>query len=285
MFIALVFEKLLRKSTLIILLLHYVSASLLAQSISYVLEINNLQKVKSSKKHIYFKFDLNNTGDADIELPYLTLAQDIDFRFENNSQEFQSYHKLILEKLAKMSLVIATGTVKSDVQIKLPIQKKEVYKNLSAPDTLNRNDSLQLDTIKYSSVANLCPDLIIDSIWIVNKNRNKITIAANVLNVGNYGIRVWGIDSTPQDNIVMKAFLATHEHITKSSFMLRGLYIQDEVFEFGGILGAKQKMNLIMELSLKQKTKFTPYIILEINSLRTETECNFDNNTKAKRLD
>lgn len=261
---------------LIILLLCAINS--LAQSSINILEINNLQKTKVSKKYIYFKFDLNNIGDSDIDLPYQTSAHSIDFRFEETNSNFQSYQSLITAKISKMSIILAAGAVKTDIKLKLPIQKKELYKNFfSNTDTIPTK-------LKDSNYLK-CADLIIDSIKLINRKGKNIKVEIEVQNIGNQEIKLWGKESSVEDNIAIKTFLSSHNRLLNSSLFLRGLYIHDEANNIGGILLPNQKLGLIMELNIKDKTKFTPYLIFEVNSLRSELECTFDNNLQFMRLD
>jgi hypothetical protein len=145
-------------------------------------------------------------------------------------------------------------------------------------------DSLKKDTLSEASRINFCVNFIIDSIWIIKQKSTSAILGFSIQNIGNQSIRLWGETPEAEDNLAIKAFLSSFDHYTNSSYFLRGLYIQDEANAIGGILEPMQRVTAQMNVSLKNKTKFTPYIVLEINALHSIEECNGSDNFKAIRL-
>jgi hypothetical protein len=288
-----------------------------AQNSDFKLEFSNLKSLKNNHKSIIIEFDLTNIGNEDIELPYQTPISSIDIVFENNenTQSLLAYQYLIIEKLSKQTLVLPVGSVKSGVLMKFSAQKKEIYKEKKRQKQIEKTtqltdssriikdsitlkiftqDSVQLSTTKDTNIlkpilvsalpATFCGDFSIDSIWIIQQKKKSVSLGILIKNIGNQELKLWG--ETPEifDNLTLKAYLSSLDHKTNSAYFLRGLYIQDEAKSIGGILEPNQTIQVMMELNLKAKTKFTPYILLEINALQNISECKNDNNFKTIHL-
>lgn len=299
---------------LCILLLLSISMSYAQQSNPYILEISNLHIIETKKNNVLVSFDVFNAGEEDIDLPYQTKPEDIEIKYDvpSSSATLKGYQFLINEKLAKEDLHLAVGAAKADMRYKLPLQKKEVYREspivetkILTIDTLSQKieeqyvdidkwitadttllffeDLTIMDTIFAKSNVTpspaipACIDLIIDSIWIVQQSKKTVTLRFSIRNIGNKDCEVWGDTPILADNLSIKAYLSSQPYYVNSAYMLRGLFISDEANEAHGILQSQHKITAEMELSLKAKSKFTPYILLEINALHNIEECNSSN--------
>jgi hypothetical protein len=145
-------------------------------------------------------------------------------------------------------------------------------------------DSVRKDTSPIVIPTRNCANFQIDSVWIIKQKTKTATIGFSIQNTGNQAVKLWGETPEAEDNLAIKTFLCSFDHYTKSAFFLRGLYIQDEANAIGGILEPMQRITAQMEVNLKNKTKFTPYILLEINALHNIEECETNDNFKAIRL-
>ncbi len=283
------------------------SHSAFAQKSDYKLEISNLHKKESNKKNITLEFDLSNVGEEDLELPYQTPLANVDIQFEENekSKALLAYHTLIIQKLANKNIDLPVGAVKSGLRMTFPLQKKEIYREKKQAQVIDSvkvmkaeiltQDSISLtekkDPIiqkplskKDSGLVKSSSDFIIDSIWIIEQKKKSARLGISIQNIGNQEVRIWGESAESNDNLAIKAYLSSLDHVTNSAYFLRGLYVEDEAKPIGGILDAGQRLHVMMEISLKLKTKFNPYILLEINALQNITESNNANNFKAIRL-
>jgi hypothetical protein len=137
---------------------------------------------------------------------------------------------------------------------------------------------------KDTIIQHPCVNFVIDSIWVVKQKNKNITLAFYIKNIGNQAVRLWGETPESSDNLAVKAYLSSFDHYVNSAYFLRGLYLQDEANAIGGILDPQQRIKATMEINLKDKTKFTPYILLEINALQNIEECETGDNFKAIRL-
>jgi hypothetical protein len=347
-----------RLATLCLFITLVCSTSAFAQKNNYTLEISNLDIKKKEKNTITLVFDLNNVGEEDIELPYQTPLNAIAVHFEETqkSKQLLAYRYLIEEKLAKQQLTLPAGLIKSNIVMKFPLQKKEIYREKEVKtevpkptqiiDTvtitnikddlkiftqdsvlISKNDTIAIvqipqdwsliDTVcgitiplsahtkkskkkqiestslpeqvteiiqKDTIIQKPCVNFIIDSIWMVKQKSKTATIAFSIKNIGNQAVRLWGETPESSDNLAVKAFLCSFDHYVNSAHFIRGLYIQDEANAIGGILEPSQSIKAMMEINLKDKTKFTPYILLEINALQNIEECETGDNFKAIRL-
>lgn len=275
----------------------------------YTLEISNLHIKEKNNKNITLTFDLSNSGNADIELPYATPFSTIEIVYEasDDAKKLIAYRYLIEEKLAKENIILPSGAVKSNLLMRFSIQKKEIYRekvNIPiATDTITTQKSVTIDNAITTTLLSTdsveigkiilptqnidtetCADLRIDSIWLLKLKGKYVTLRFSIKNIGNQAVKLWGDTPRIEDNLAVRAYLASLNHYTKSALPLRGLYIQDEAEAIGGLLDAQQSILVDMELNLKDKTKFTPFILLEINALQTIIECNMEQNISYLKL-
>lgn len=186
--------------------------------------------------------------------------------------------------IAVIQIPLNWALVDTVLENKIPLnanarkQKKKPKEKETLPEVVT--EIIQKDTL----IQNPCVNFIIDSIWVVKQKNKNITLAFFVKNKGNQAIRLWGDTPESSDNLAVKAYLSSFDHYVNSAFFLRGLYLQDEANAIGGILEPSQSIKATMEINLKDKTKFTPYILLEINALQNIEECETNDNFKAIRL-
>ncbi len=128
---------------------------------------------------------------------------------------------------------------------------------------------------------NYCPDLVITDINVLKVTKNWITFEYTILNEGKGPAAFHGPTKVDEDNVGIKAYLSGSEKITRGSLVLGGIFVTKEINSKKGILKAKESFTGKMRLEFRKKTKFTPYLILEVDNFHAVKECDDKNNTKA----
>lgn len=128
-------------------------------------------------------------------------------------------------------------------------------------------------------------DFVIDSVFIKEKTKKEVILRFLITNKSDKAAFLLGETPAIEDNISVKSYFSLLPKMTNGAIFARGMYTDKEAKSVNGALQPSQKMWLEIEIPLKLKTKFTPYIVLEINGTNTIEECYMDNNFIAVKVD
>ena len=74
-------------------------------------------------------------------------------------------------------------------------------------------------------------------------------------------------------------FYSRDNELQRGDVLIGGVYIENEALEeANGKLGAGETYQGTIKVSTKNKTSFTPYLILDVDAWETVLECNETNN-------
>ncbi len=141
-------------------------------------------------------------------------------------------------------------------------------------------------TYKFSAkdsmltTADICqkPDFIVDSCFILKKDKKNAKVKLRIKNIGNEQAQLLGQTPDIQDNVSIKSYFSAFPKYTNGSIFARGIYIDDEAKFIHNGFFPSQTLTIEFEIPLKNKSKFTPFIVVEINGNATVEECSVDNN-------
>jgi hypothetical protein len=122
------------------------------------------------------------------------------------------------------------------------------------------------------------PDFVIDTSFILKKDKKNVKVKVRIKNIGNEQAQLLGQTPDIQDNVIIKSYFSAFPKYTNGSIFARGIYIDDEAKFIHNSFSPSQTLDLEFEIPLKNKSKFTPFIVLEINGNATVEECSVDNN-------
>ena len=141
-------------------------------------------------------------------------------------------------------------------------------------------------TIRFKEdVCGSKPDLVIDSVFVKKKNKKQVVLGFLVRNQGNQRAYLVGETPSIEDNISVKSYFSLLPKKTNGAIFVRGMYLDKEAKSVENQLLPSQKIWLEIEIPLKLKTKFAPYIVLEINGTNSIEECSVDNNFIAVKVE
>ena len=129
------------------------------------------------------------------------------------------------------------------------------------------------------------PDLVIDSFFVKKKNKKQVVLGFLVRNQGNQRAYLVGETPSIEDNVSVKSYFSLLPKKTNGAIFVRGMYMDKEAKSVENQLLPSQRIWLEIEIPLKLKTKFAPYIVLEINGTNSIEECSVDNNFIAVKIE
>ncbi len=125
---------------------------------------------------------------------------------------------------------------------------------------------------------NACPDLIIESVSIVKKSKNSVTLKYKIKNKGKKPLSVTGPSKKKEDNLALIFHMSSSEKLTRGSITIGGTFVKGGKQTPDGKLYPGKSLTEEIKLDISMMTRFTPVIILEIDPYFSIEECNETNN-------
>ncbi len=119
----------------------------------------------------------------------------------------------------------------------------------------------------------VCPDLILNNINVLKKNKNWVTIEYTLTNQGK-GPAYLTKNKNGQ-GIALRAFLSSSEKISRGALPLGGGFV-DYTKDNG--LYPNSTFTGTIKLDIRKMTRFTPYVIINLDPFNVLQECDKTNN-------
>ena len=177
------------------------------------------------------------------------------------------------------AVLSALGLDEKETQTSTPSKKRSGSllggKDDEEKEGFDMSESIEASKNSYS-LKEVCPDLYIDTIFVVKQNNRWLEIEYILNNTGKGPAHLLGQSSSDDDNLAIRAFLSSSERLTRGSLPIGGGFIynspNDGLLEVNGTYRGKLK------LDIKKLTRFTPYLILSVDPFNAITECDKTNN-------
>ncbi len=263
-----------------------------------------LQKQKENKMSL--GYTAINTGREDLRFGE-TSTQDLSdlvFAFDDTfyNGSFLSLKDQIIEQFLKKSLVIRAGDIRRTLDMTLALTTQQLtgdspFKDLSkayeatSPESSPKPAStteiikggFSLNTGEDENDDNYdpnsCPDLVIEGLRVLKKNKNYVTIEYTLINKGLgpaniHGKSKKGID----DNVAFKAMMSSSPKLSRGDIVVGGGFVSNLPKGNKGLLDPAESFTGSIKLEIRKMTRFTPYIILELDTYQNVRECDETNN-------
>lgn len=265
----------------------------------YRVYLANLEVLQQSDETLKLAFRTVNTGRQDLEFgketsdPMQKVVVRFDPLFEKGSM--QPHLTDIIASLKQEEFVVVAGKIspRREMQVRLTSAKNgaapaldENITDISSPTTppdpvasdileTTAEETLQAEAQYYD--PNTCPDLRIESIRVVKQKKNYITIEYTIKNTGKGPAHIEGTSKSEDDNIAVKAFMTSSDKLTKGALVLGGSVVKNRSKNAGPLLPGETHTTKI-RIDTNSMTKFTPVIILELDTFGQVRECDETNN-------
>lgn len=129
-----------------------------------------------------------------------------------------------------------------------------------------------------------CADVVLDTLVIIKNQKDKwLIIEYTIKNVGNRKVNLYGKPGNDEDNLAIKAYLASSPRLSRGSLAIGGSFVHSGLDS--GILLPNESYTATIKLDIRKKTKFTPYIVFDIDPFFKFMECDKKNNKNHVFLD
>lgn len=126
-----------------------------------------------------------------------------------------------------------------------------------------------------------CPDLMLDTAYIVQYTDKAMSLRFVVRNVGNATAQLLGATDSLEDNLAINVYFTSGTKLTRGSILADGVFVQKGRETLDGMLLPGHFLQGDIEISLSKRTAFMPNLVFELDPFHTVRDCSRANNTKA----
>jgi hypothetical protein len=166
---------------------------------------------------------------------------------------------VIAEVLKKQHLKLKPGKVKNKVKLDINISPTEGL----APH-----------------MPNACADLVIDTAFLSEYNNTTIQVRFRIKNKGQKTVSVLGKPHKSRDNLALNVYFVSGVQLTRGAILAGGLHIKQGKETLDGILLPGQSLEGTLDVDLRNRTRFSPNLALELSPGSQVEDCNRGNNVR-----
>ena len=242
---------------------------------------------------IDIQFTAINTGREDLSLGDEKTNTSIVINIDEHSTNapFETYQSSFKEKLLDTGLKIKAGEILYDQQLSInndpgdpqpvveqapppPTETGAVSTDVTSTEPMTQKEGSEINTNKNND----CSDLVIESVTIVKKSKNFVTLKYRIKNYGKQPALMTGLSKSQDDNLAMSFHMSSSEKLTRGSIPLGGTFIKESKQIPDGKLYPGKSLVDETKIDISNMTRFTPVIILQIDPYLSVQECNETNN-------
>lgn len=217
-------------------------------------------------------------------LAKIKIAQDNSFKKarkgKSKSKKTSKQKPKQKKKATKKEEIIITRSETEIIEENTDIYKEEIkHKNTDSERIKDDENTTSVEeSSQYVYGESKCIDLVIDTLKILKHNRKTLIVEYTIRNKGNSEANLYGDLENENDNLALRAFLGSSERLTRGSLPLGGTYVKKGLEK--GILLPQASYTNTIKLDIGKMTRFTPYIIFNLDPFNTIEECDRTNNKK-----
>ena len=247
----------------------------------YRLAITDISTEKQNDE-INFNFTVINTGRETIEWKENGLKNDIifNFEYEETNQDLKQFESSLINSIFEIPLNLKAGQILFNQKVSI----KSNAESIAAETTEIQEGKLSTTSALSKGISeepldeNLCSDLIIESISIVKKSNNSVTLKYKIKNQGKQAAYVSGATKKVEDNLAMTFHMSSTEKLTRGAIPIGGAFVKEGRQIPDGKLYPGKSVTDEIKLDIRNMTKFTPIIIIELDPYLSVVECDETNN-------
>jgi len=274
----------------------------------YRVYLANLEVLHQTDEMLKVAYRTVNTGRQDLEFgqAHTESMQKMVVRFDPifENGKMQPHLTDIIASLKRQEFAVVAGKIGSrrEMEVKLTNGNSgaapaptETMSDLSSPipttpvaepaTTPTIEENTETETVTENSIQDeslyydpeTCPDLRIESIKVVKQKKNFIIIEYTIKNTGKGPAHIEGNSKNEEDNIAVKAFMTSSSKLNKGALVLGGDIVKSRSKKPTPLLPGESHTTKI-RLDINTMTKFTPVIILELDTFGQVRECDETNN-------
>ena len=265
----------------------------------YRVYLANLTVLQQSDNMLKIAFRTVNTGRQDLEFGQENTEsmQKMVVRFDPEFEQgkMQPHLNDIITALKRQEFAVVAGKVSPQREMEVRLNSgnsgaapapSEIVSEISTPtpttptvieeEPVIETMPTPVDESAYYD-PQTCPDLQIEAIRVAKQKKNYVIIEYTIKNIGKGPANLEGNTKSKEDNIAVKAFMTSSSKLNKGALVLGGDVVGNRSKNAGPLMPGESHTTKI-RLETNTMTKFTPVIILELDTFGQVRECDETNN-------
>lgn len=178
---------------------------------------------------------------------------------------------LLCEAVKKERISLQPGAVRTKVDLKINLQA-------TVADTSSGHLPVQ------NPSAN-CPDLVFDTVFVSRYTDKMMTVSYVLRNQGSHVAHLLGPTKSRDDNMAVNVYFSGGLRLTRGAILADGDFIREGRETLDGLLLPGQQLHGSLDISLKNRTRFSPNLVVELDPFQTVPECDRSNNVWGVKVE
>jgi len=211
--------------------------------------------------------DVANTGRLPLHIGKgkANVPQNLVFEFDTVALPIilRGREALLKEAVLQYGVNLAPGELRQNIALSIPIKPADFTGNIKITD------------------SNLCPDLVIDTIYLVKYTSKSMLLHYIIRNKGQAPAALLGTPGHKNGDLNLRVYFVSGMKLTRGAIEAGSVQIRKGVETLDGVLLPGQILQGEATISLKLRTRFSPNLLLELDPFQSIQECDRTNNTRV----
>jgi hypothetical protein len=211
--------------------------------------------------------DIANTGRLPLHIGKgkTNVPQNLVFEFDTVALPIilRGREALLKEAVLQSGINLAPGEMRQNIPLIVPIKPADFPGNAQITG------------------GNLCPDLVIDTIYLVKYTAKSMLLHYIIRNKGQAPAQLLGAPGHKNKDLNLRVYFVSGMKLTRGAIEAGTVQIRKGVETLDGVLLPGQILQGEATISLKLRTRFSPNLLLELDPFQSIPECDRTNNTRA----
>ncbi len=233
------------------------------------------ETTKQAPKSITLRCSVANSGRYAVAYgkndapPHPTLVVELDTQAIPTLLRGREY--LLSEAVKKEKINLKPGAVRSKLELKINLQTTTTDTTTSPPALQNPQDG--------------CPDLVFDTVFVSRYTDKMMTVQYVLRNQGNQAAQILGPTKSRDDNMAVNVYFSGGLRLTRGAILANGEFVREGRETLDGLLLPGQQLHGYLDISLKNRTRFSPNLVLELDPFQSVPECDRTNNVWGVKVE
>lgn len=237
----------------------------------------HFEVMDQSPKSVLLRCDAANTGRYAVafgkkQAPPAALVVELDTL--NLPRLLLGWEERVSAALLRQKIALKPGEIQTEIFLKINLSPKKPP--VAAPPE-------QRPPRPAIAVAR-CTDLRLDTAFVVRRDESTLLLRFTLYNAGPGAVRLTGARKGQEDNVALNAYFVRESKLTRGAVLATGIFLGERRDLPDDLLLPGRQITAEMEINLRDRTRFAPNLVLELDPFQSADDCDRTNNTFAVPL-
>jgi hypothetical protein len=190
------------------------------------------------------------------------------------------YKDLVAATVAKSSISMKPGAFLQNKRFTFKKEDVQLFALPAASVQSQPSYPVQPSEFFFSDTLNGCPDVIIDSMWIVQTKRSSILVKVRIRNIGTGPAKIYPVNAK-EKGTGLSFYLGNTPTISRSSLFIHGDHLSEGLNDSQGVLLAGHDFEQLVKVPLSRRAQYLTTLLCRIDTFQYIEECDETNNQSA----